>query len=140
MPSVEEVRAAIARPQLTRLKQLGKGIRVGKVLGRRVLVRTIQPYTALDDAEKRGLIFVPETVKEANTPLPSTGLVVMLGEDATEADRATLTGASVYFSKHAGSDLVVSEEDYKLLEIDEVMCTFEFDDNEAPIAEVTTSL
>lgn len=135
MPTAEEVRQAIARPQLTRLKQLGKGLRIKMVLGKRVLVRTVQPYTQMDDVEKKGLIHIPESVKEKNTPLPSTGIVVQVGEDADDRERFNLDGAMVMFSKHAGTDVVVEEEDYRVLDIAEIMCVFELE-SDAPIAEV----
>lgn len=136
MPTVDELRKAVNRPQISRLKQLGHGLRVYKVLGRRVLIRTVKPYTQMDEVEKKGLLYVPEEVKEKNTPLPSTGIVIQVGEDATDLERANLTEAMVMFSKHAGSDLVVNEEDFRILDIDEVMCIFELD-ADTPIAQVT---
>lgn len=135
MPTVEELKKNVLRPQASRLKQLGHGLRVHQVLGRRVLIRTVKPYTQMDDVEKRGMLFIPEEVKEKNTPLPSTGIVVHVGKGATQEERADLTDAMVMFSKHAGSDLVVEEEDFRILDIDEVMCTFSLDDS-TPIAEV----
>jgi len=121
-----DLKAAIGKPQVQKLKALGKGIRVSRVLGRRVLVKTVIPYTEADEVEKKGLLVVPEWVKKENTPLPSTGIVVTLGDECTEQDRNALCeGAMVLFSKYAGSDVIVEEENFRVLEVPEIMAVLE---------------
>lgn len=105
------------------------------MLGRRLLVKTVIPFTEADRVEKEGLLYLPEQVKKDNTPLPSTGIVVTLGEDCSQADRAVLCeGAMVMFSKYAGSDVILEEENFRVLEVPEIMAVLE--DSEKVIAPI----
>lgn len=133
MQTSVDVQAAIGKPQLLRLKALGSGVRVSHVLGNRVLIRTIIPNTELDRVEKEGKLIIPQSIKDANTPLPSTGIVVQVGEGVSAESAALLTGAAVMFSKFAGTDFVVDEEDFKILDVPEVMAVLEFDDPVVPV-------
>lgn len=117
----EDLIDAVGKPNATRLKALGLGLRVGKVLGDRVLVRAVIPFTELDRVEKEGFLYVPPSVKKANTPPPSTGIVIQVGplvKDLTPGDM-------IMFSQHAGGDYKIDREDFKILEEREVMCTLE---------------
>jgi co-chaperonin GroES (HSP10) len=133
MPTSAEVQAQISKPQITRLKALGSGVRVQLVLGDRVLIKTIVPFTDMDRVEKAGILYIPEEVKQQLTPLPSTGLVVQIGEGVSAESAALLQGAAVMFSKFAGTDFIVDEEDYKLLDTAEVMCILAFDEPVVPV-------
>jgi co-chaperonin GroES (HSP10) len=123
------------KPQLQRLKMLMEGVRIGRVLGNRVLVKTIKPYTEMDRLEelakqgKRGGLHMPETVKEENTPLPSCGYVIGLGNTAEvrmpNGEVILREGNCVMFSKHAGSDFSVANEDFRIMDMAEVMCVLE---------------
>lgn len=108
----------LTKPQIARLKQLTNGLRVGKVIGARVLVKVVEPYTEMDRVEKEGVLFIPETARDANTPLPTTGVVVAVGDvfDIAEGDM-------IMFSKFAGSDCYFNEECFRILDEREVLCT-----------------
>src|SRR5579883_2479776 len=124
-----ELKAAI-KPEAARLKALGKGVRVREVLGPRVLIRTIEPWTEMDEVEKSGLLKLPEWVKRANMPLPQMGIVVQLGEEARSRveERTLSVGGYVMFSKFAGIDFKVQMEDFRICMLDEIIATFEVDD------------
>lgn len=133
---------ALKRPQSAKLKQMGKGWRVGQVSGARLLVKTVKPWTVADEVEKKGVLYVPETVKDANTPLPSIGLVVQLGTGIVEVDSwddcmapeivandlKLKEGVAVMFSKFAGADITVEEEDFRIISYKEILCTLELTD------------
>lgn len=127
----KDIKAAMGKPHLLRLKEVAKGIQVGVVFGERVLVRKIQPFTEMDRVEESGFLVIPETVKEANTPPPSTGIVVQLGTDLMQGDYPTARydqlkpGTAIMFSRYAGSDVIVDEEEFKILDVKEIMCTLE---------------
>lgn len=126
----KELAAAIGKPSLLKLKEVGKGVKVGRVLGDRILVRTIQPYTDLDRYEEtphplyagKPLLVAPPRDKEANTPRPSTGIIVQLGEEVHSFSYKDL-GTAVMFSRFAGSDINVEEEEFRVLETRDIMCT-----------------
>lgn len=101
---------------------ISKGLKVDQVFGRRVLIKLVKPYTELDQAEKAGL-YIPE--KEKHTPMPSTGIVVLKGIELDEEgyEGTNLAeGDMIMFSKYAGTDFRVDEEDYRILDINEVIC------------------
>lgn len=117
----KDLQEAIGRPQMARLKALGKGLKVGKVLGRRVLVLTVAPYTEMDKVEKMGLLHIPKSVKEENTPLPTTGIVLLVGPEVMEGTVGE--GDMVMFPKFSGSDLLIEEQNMRILDIREILCT-----------------
>jgi co-chaperonin GroES (HSP10) len=135
MPTSKEVKEAIGKPQLMRLKALGDRVRIGTVMGNRILIKVIKPWTDMDRLEKAGTLVIPETVKERNQPLPSTGMVVEIGREVSDEDAQLLTGAAVMFSKFAGHDFIVMEEDFKLLAVEEVLCTLEYVEPVVPVKE-----
>lgn len=77
----DTLQGLIGKPQIARLKALGSGLKVGQVLGARVLAIAVEPETELDRVEREGLIAFPKAVKKENTPLPTTGIVIALGPD-----------------------------------------------------------
>jgi co-chaperonin GroES (HSP10) len=83
----------------------------------------------MDRVEKEGLLHIPKTARDANQPLPSTGIVVKLGEEfkkpwATKSD-ALQEGAMIMFSRFAGMDFRIDEQDFRILEENEIVCTLE---------------
>jgi co-chaperonin GroES (HSP10) len=119
-------------------------------MGSRVLVKTVKPWTELDEVEKKGLIVAPDWVKKENTPLPTTGIVLMVGPDVVcgncghppsvahawenipmdyptdyckEYQPSIQPGDMVMFPKFSGSDFNIEKEDLRILEAAEIMCT-----------------
>lgn len=109
----------LTKPQIERLKQLTNNLQVGKVLGARVLVKLVEPYTEMDRLEKEGLLVIPETNREANTPMPTTGVVVGVGQQVTELGE----GDMIMFSRFAGTDCYFNEEAFRIMDAREVLCT-----------------
>ena len=120
MAELKEQIAQIVRPQSVRLKELGTGLRVGRVLGNRLLVKTVQDMTELDAVEKRGNLFIPDQIKKDNRPLPSKGIVVAVGE---ECATNWAEGDMILFGKYTGTDFRCNEEDFRIVNADEVLCT-----------------
>jgi|HubBroStandDraft_1064217.scaffolds.fasta_scaffold00148_47 co-chaperonin GroES (HSP10) len=114
------------RPQALRLKELGKGLRVGRVIGNRLLVKTITDSTELDEIEKRGSLVIPKHIKKDYTPLPSKGIVVAVGEDVVhyniKGEPNFQEGDMVLFGKYTGTDFRCNEEDLRILNAEEILC------------------
>jgi co-chaperonin GroES (HSP10) len=102
------------------LKQLGSGMKIKQVFGNRCLVKTVTPHTILDEYQKLGLS-IPN--KEEHTPRPSTGIVIQLGDQWQNPFLEV--GAMVFFSKFAGADFVIEEEDFRVLDYQEILCEVE---------------
>ena len=117
----EDIRKAMGKPTLLRLKEVARGIKVGRVLGNRVLVRIITPETYMDEVERSTSLIIPESVKEANTPRPSTGIVIQVGD--LYDDDPVKEGDFVMFSRYAGSDVQIEQEEFRIIETGEIMCT-----------------
>jgi co-chaperonin GroES (HSP10) len=129
-------RSLLPKPQLLRLKDMGvEGARVLEVVGNRILVKTVRPWTDMDRLEKEGLLAIPETAKDRNTPLPSTGIVLQLGAELLDIKRTPRNfdadgrmivqeGSMVMFSRLSGTDIGVGgESDLRILFLDDVYCT-----------------
>lgn len=99
-----------------------------RVLGARVLVKTIVPRTELDDVERRGLLVIPEKQKAEYTPLPTTGIVLDVGPDVTVPLGA---GDLVMFPRLSGMDFTIAEQDLRIIHINDIM---------AVLAEISTSV
>lgn len=134
MPGVTPKEAAglISNPQLHRLKDLGMGFKMGKVLGRRVLVQPVTPFTEMDRVEKEGLLYMPEKAKEQNTPAPTTGIVLQLGEELLDEYKVDYDdvpawpikpGDGVLFGKYSGIEATVGNVTYRILNADDILCT-----------------
>lgn len=122
-----EAIAQIVKPSILRLKELGQGLRVGRVIGNRLLVRTVIDSTELDAIEKRGTLVIPKHLKDEYTPLPSKGVVVGIGEDVgyregTLGERAFEEGDMVLFGKYTGTDFRCNEQNLRIINADEVLC------------------
>lgn len=137
----QELKEAIGRPQLSRLKALNEKVKVGKVLGSRVLVKTVTPETEMDRVEKEGRLVIPKAVKEQNTPMATTGVVLLVGPNVPceECGHEGLVhqdgficstyrpmlqeGDMVMFSKFSGTDFRIETEDFRIMEASEIICT-----------------
>lgn len=131
MDSREQI-AAISKPQLARLKDLGMGLKIGTVWGTRVLIQPIDPYTEIDRIKKEGLLVFTKLSEESNKPKPSTGVIVQLGEATIQDWTARLgpetewplrEGYMVMFGKYAGAEFIIDQVEYRILDISEIMCT-----------------
>ena len=100
-------------------------------------MQPVTPYTAMDDVEKKGTLVIPQTVKEKNTPRPSTGLVVKAGEGLSMSERSIFyEGVAVAFGKFSGTDMVFDTVEYKILDLDDILCTLiDTDDVVVPVRE-----
>ncbi len=95
-------------------------------------MKLVHSYTTMDRVEKEGLLHIPKTAREANQPLPSTGIIVKLGNDFTNPDifrgddpDNLREGDMIMFSRFAGMDFRVDEQDFRILEESEIVCTLE---------------
>ena len=116
-----ESKDLVSKPVVARLQEQGTNIRIKEIFGSRVLVKTTKPVTALDEAKKLGIV-IPEAVEKANLPPPSTGLVVMTGETASERLHF---GDMVLFSKFAGANFLIDQEEFKILDWGEIWAVLE---------------
>lgn len=87
----------------------------------------------MDEVEKKGILFIPETVRDQNTPLPTTGVIVAVGELERRDRDIFAEGVMVMFPKFSGMDFTVEEEDFRILETREVLCTLEGVDEVVPV-------
>jgi chaperonin GroES len=76
----------------------------------RVLVKRLP-----EQAKTKGGIIIPDCAKEK----PMSGEVVGCGPDV--ADRMSLTGANVLFSRYAGLDIRIGQEDFLILADSEIL-------------------
>jgi co-chaperonin GroES (HSP10) len=104
---IQQAKAAITIPQVNRLKDLGMGLKMGRVFGTRVLVQPVNPFTEVDRLEKEGLLYAPKNAKDQATPLPSTGVVLQLGEGLINQFKGSGTHISYWVGKRDGRDIEV---------------------------------
>lgn len=96
---------------------------IPKPVGARILVKDEIPlddYTAR--AQKAGLVAV---VYEQNLPKPTTGLVVAIGGDPFIGECGVEVGKKVMFGRHAGTRVLLEGEEYRSLDIHEVIMVLE---------------
>ena len=118
-----ELMAQLPLAEVHKLQHIGGKLRVDKVRGERLLIRPIKPRTKVDELEEKSILFVPESVKKAHTPLPSMGIIVQVG-DAVEPGQYKV-GEAVMFSKYAGVDFTENraEGQLKIIFTSEVLCS-----------------
>lgn len=133
MPTHEELLRDL-KLKASKYKEIGGGLRIGRVLGDRVLVKTVVPKTEIDDWEKRGLV-IPQTAKDTYGALPTTGLILAVGEgvgthevvmkltdgDVIVQEPILSIGAMVLFSRVAGMDFTVAEQQLRLINTKEIL-------------------
>lgn len=123
--NIQDHKKVLTKPQVERLKALGSGLKVGKVIGDRVLVKTVKPWTDMDRVEKEGLLAIPQSAREANTPKESTGVVVGVGTEVSMYSELEV-GTMVMFSVHSGWEFAIGGEDgFRVLDTKEILCTLE---------------
>jgi co-chaperonin GroES (HSP10) len=108
------------KTKLHNLKELGKGVRVSRVRGPRVLVKTVIPHTELDEYKSKGLV-IPEAHEKEYIPLPTTGIVLGFGPDVSDLKE----GDMVMFAKLSGMDFTINEQDLRLIHEKEIMAVLE---------------
>lgn len=121
----QEARSLLSVPEKMKLKQVGKGVFVKRVVGKRLLVKTIEPWTEADQAEQTSGLYIPPSIKEKNTPLPTFGVIVQLG--TTVAPDEFEEGELVLFGKFAGMDFTMQQDKYRLIHVDEVVAVLDVD-------------
>lgn len=90
------------------------------------------------------MLYRPESSKEQTTPLPTTGFVILLGQElikfkkrsetdtvATIIDCPLREGDAVMFGKYAGTTCNIENVEYRILFMDDIMCTLEATNPEA---------
>jgi co-chaperonin GroES (HSP10) len=110
---------------------LGKGIEVHSVLGKRVLVSEIKPWTELDERNNRLMQagaptleapkghYVNDTyVKTAEAPA-CTGFIVSVGDQVQHP--LVREGGCVAFGNYAGTAFAVSQEAFRILDLSEIL-------------------
>lgn len=90
-------------------------------MGSRVLVIAVEPWTEMDEVEQKGLIHIPKAIKKDNTPLPTTGIIVQLGPDVHPEWFSE--GDMVMFPKFAGNEFIIAEENMRIMDAKEILCT-----------------
>lgn len=124
--------AVVQKMNRLSLKQVGDGLKIKRVYGNRLLIKTVTPITELDRYKAAGLSIPNEA---EHTPRPSTGIVIQLGMGVMHyGDHSIQEGDMVLFSKYAGADFTIAEEDFRILDINEILCTLEPIDG--PVVEV----
>ncbi len=91
-----------------------------KPLGDRVVVKVIEP-----DQKTASGIVLPDKAKEK----PQEGEVVAVGtgkvlDNGTRIDLEVKTGDKIIFSKYAGSEIKVDNEEYLILRQDDILALF----------------
>lgn len=116
----EDIRRAMPRPEVLKMRIIADGLEVDTVGPGRLLVEPVEPKTKLDDYEAEGLIVVPKAVKEEHTPPPSTGLVIAVGDDVPPIFAA---GTMVMFSHYAAKAFEINKKQYFVLDWKDIACT-----------------
>lgn len=119
----QEIKASIPRPELAKMTVIGIGLKIGSVFGKRVVVEPVVPKTKMDDLEAEGLLVIPKAAKKENTPAPSTGIVLVRGDQVF--DPRLEPGAMVLFSKYGGMSVMIEGRELRVLDEAEIACTLE---------------
>jgi co-chaperonin GroES (HSP10) len=120
----QEARKVITSSEAHRLKALGYGVTVKRVIGKRLLIKPIDVWTELDEWERKGLA-LPEGVKKEQQPLSQMGEVVQLGTDPECADY--VEGQFVMFSKFSGIDLKLNAVGFRIITLEEVVAELDIE-------------
>lgn len=100
-------------------------------------MKTVKPYTAMDRAKDSGL-HLPESAVKEHELMPSTGIIIELGnslvtywynndtfEKIKEPNEDFAVGDMIMFSRYAGTTFNIENEDFRILDVKEVMCKLE---------------
>lgn len=86
---------------------------------------------------------IPKSVEEQNKPKPCTGVIVQLGEAVKanfswdgkdhipEINWPLREGYMVMYGKYAGSDFMIDQVEYRIMDVSEIMCTLYAKDTQA---------
>lgn len=119
-----ELKKVLTKPQVERLKALGPGLKIDKIVGNRVMVYPIVPYTEMDRLESEGSLVIPEHLREQYTPEASTGIIIGVGNGVSESDREYLSeGTMVMYHHMAGEKYTVDKNNVVVLDVREIRCT-----------------
>lgn len=132
---VSEKRRLIPHEFCVTFKTLFRGLEVHRVLGERVLVDEVEPFTELDATQQRlaemGLEFkAPEVFydahgnkKVAEKPRACTGIVIQVGDGIGGDDKASglVEGAAVCFGAYAGTEYYIGGAKFRILDISEIL-------------------
>lgn len=124
------------KPELEKLQVVFKGMRIGQVLGNRVLVEPADATTKMDELEEKarrgeaGGLYMPERDKERNTPRASQGIVLAVGNGVSAKDEALLKDEygnykAVTFGQYSGGEWIFEERVLRILELREVVAILE---------------
>lgn len=118
-----DLMAKLPLPEVAKLQHVGGKLRVDVVRGERLLIRPIKPRTKADELEESKILYLPDDVKKANTPLPSLGIIIKVGDEVPAGHYEE--GQAVMFSRYAGTDFVENrtEGQFKIIFTSEVLCT-----------------
>lgn len=103
------------------------------VLGERVLIEPVTPFTDMDRVEKEGLLIIHQKAREDNAPPPTSGIVLQLGVELIEkwhhfvdkGEWPLQEGDMVVFSKFAGMQLQLEGRTLLILNYQEVVAVLE---------------
>ncbi|MCK4321283.1 co-chaperone GroES [candidate division WOR-3 bacterium] len=88
-----------------------------KPVGRRVLVKRVE-----EGEEKKGGIIIPDTAKEK----PQQGIVEAVAEVSKDDDPMPVKkGDRILFGKYGGTEIEYNEEEYLILEEDDILAKIE---------------
>lgn len=125
----KDLRRDLRTPEVDKLKALGPGIKIDRVMGPRVLVKPVIPYTTMDRLEAEGVLVFEQWMKDENTPAASTGFVLDVGDEVEGSFLKLLKPTDenpspmVLFSKYSGSPFTVDGEGVIVLETSEIVAT-----------------
>lgn len=92
-------------------------------IGDRVFVTLEQPIDEVTERARR--VGLHAVVLEHNKPKPTTGIVVAVGS-GPEIQQQVKVGDRVYFSRHAGSEILTEGQSYWVLELFEIISVERF--------------
>jgi co-chaperonin GroES (HSP10) len=99
---------------------------MGKVLrplGARIIVKDI--VSSLSDTEKWKRAGLELVTEESNRPRNTTGKIVALGTDPLLRDAGLKEGLTVFFAPHAGTYIIVEDEEFRSLDFSEIISTLD---------------
>lgn len=123
---IEERRRIIPNEFVIRFKQVFSGLEVHAILGDRVLVDEIEPYTEIDAAAQRSGIVAPQQYYDANgqqrkveKPKACCGIIIKVGEGVTSA--YLQEGAAVCFGAYNGTEYSIGGAKFRILDTAEIL-------------------
>jgi len=130
------------------LKLVGDGLKVGRVFGKRLLVKLVKPHTIMDKAKASGLS-IPESAEKEHEAMPTCGIVIAHGEELLETvpvvngatstvqpvDSAPKLYDMIMFSRWSGTDVQIENENFRIIHLNEIICTLEPVELGSPVVE-----